>query len=679
RTPFTQIDQEKTREARKRARSRAHAVFVHDPEVLDQRFAELWHNVEILLGAESLSKVDAAIWKPFEKPPGDDSNPSPEQQFTLFKEQLSRENAKEVFQVALDDALKRLRQTGLLNALPPDHEANYQFIAVRPRLSTDIRDVAIEEVLIEPVMKRLQADFRAKMLTQELADAAHRWLRDRLPSTLTLDVEATRDAQDKAEKEVQPILRKYASEATSDNVLALANEPLDEESIQLLELEYESFLSQRTWISNINRSLAVIGLYAALAALCGCYVYSRDRSILHSMRSLVTLLGLIVTSVGIAILLADTVRGWQAELMPILIFGMTAAIAYRQELAFLLSTAVAIIFIVAVGQTLNDILILMAATAGAILVLGRIRSRSKLLIVGFVAAIVVFFTSLGVNTLAGLPIYPTVLVQSARLALWAVIAGSLMTCLLPFVEWIFGVQTDISLIELGDPAHPLLQELIRRAPGTYNHSITIASLAENAAEAIGARGLLVRVGAYFHDIGKMLKPGYFIENQSQGDNRHESLVPAMSTLVIIAHVKDGADLARQHRLPEAVINFIQQHHGTTLVEFFYRQASQQRINEGGEEIDESTFRYPGPKPQTKEVAVLMIADAVEGASRVLAEPTPSRIESLVHDITMKRLEDGQLNECGITLSEIHRVEESLAKSLIAVYHGRVKYPEPETA
>jgi putative nucleotidyltransferase with HDIG domain len=256
----------------------------------------------------------------------------------------------------------------------------------------------------------------------------------------------------------------------------------------------------------------------------------------------------------------------------------------------------------------------------------------------------------------------------------------LMTCLLPMVEKIFNVQTDLSLIELGDPAHPLLQELIRRAPGTYNHSITVASLAEGAAEAIGARGLLVRVGAYFHDIGKMLKPGYFAENQGQGDNRHRSLVPAMSTLVIIAHVKDGADLARQSKIPESIIDFIQQHHGTTLVEYFYRQASEsKKSNPDGAEVDESSFRYPGPKPQTKEAGILMLADAVESASRVLVEPTPSRIESLVEDISRKRLLDGQFDECGLTLEEVRKIGDSLVKSLTAVYHGRVKYPDQETA
>ena len=345
----------------------------------------------------------------------------------------------------------------------------------------------------------------------------------------------------------------------------------------------------------------------------------------------------------------------------------------------LLSASAALLLAVSIGHDFDQTLVSMATVFGAILALQDVRSRGKLLAVGFVAAAVAFLTSLGVGTLSGQP-WKMLLENGLMLMLWSIIAGSLMTVLLPTVEKIFGVQTDLSLIELGDPAHPLLQELIRRAPGTYNHSITVASLAEAAAESIGARGLLVRVGAYFHDIGKMLKPGYFIENQGQGDNRHESLMPAMSTLVIIAHVKDGADLGRQNKLPESIIDFIQQHHGTTLVEYFYRQASEHKKKDPeSSEVDESTFRYPGPKPQTKEAGVLMLADAVESASRVLKEPTPSRIENLVEELSMKRLLDGQLDECGLTLEEVHMIGESLVKSLTAVYHGRVKYPGQETA
>jgi putative nucleotidyltransferase with HDIG domain len=254
-----------------------------------------------------------------------------------------------------------------------------------------------------------------------------------------------------------------------------------------------------------------------------------------------------------------------------------------------------------------------------------------------------------------------------------------MTGLLPFIERTFGVLTDLSLLEVGDVAHPLLQELVRRAPGTYNHSINVASLAESAAEAIGARGLLVRVGAYFHDVGKMLKPAYLVENQGK-ENRHESLVPAMSTLIIVAHVKEGVELARQYNLPQPIVDLIAEHHGTTLVEYFFRRAEERSQSDpNGEEVDEQTYRYPGPKPTTRESAVLMLSDAVESASRTLTEPTPSRIASLVHELAMKRLLDGQFDECGLTLEELGLIEQSLVKSLTAVYHGRVKYPDQRTA
>jgi putative nucleotidyltransferase with HDIG domain len=208
--------------------------------------------------------------------------------------------------------------------------------------------------------------------------------------------------------------------------------------------------------------------------------------------------------------------------------------------------------------------------------------------------------------------------------------------------------------------------------------MTVATLAEAAAETIGANPLLARVGAYFHDIGKMLKPHYFVENQG-GENRHEGLAPAMSTLIIIGHVKDGVELGRQHKLPRPIIDFIQQHHGTTLVEYFYREAL--RILEPGQQPNgelEASFRYPGPKPQTREIGVVMLSDAVESASRALSDPTPSSLKKLVHDLLFKRLLDGQFDESGLTLTELRTVEDSLCKSLIALYHARVKYPEAKT-
>jgi hypothetical protein len=456
--------------------------------------------------------------------------------------------------------------------------------------------------------------------------------------------------------------------------------PLDNLEMELIRLEHEAHVAHYSWGDKAARSLAAIGMYVALYVLCGFYVYYREPRVASELSQLAILLTMVVATVGLMIIASSD--DWRAEVIPLMLFGMTMAIAYDREFALLLSAAVTLIGTQAIGLDLGDAVVMMATTVGAIICLGRVRTRSKLLSVGFVAAGVAAFTTLGVGTLEGQPIVPLLKTASVW-ALWAVVAGSLMTCLLPLAERLFGVQTDLSLIELGDPAHPLLQELVRRAPGTYNHSITVASLAEKAAEAIGARGLLVRVGAYFHDIGKMLKPGYFVENQGQGDNRHQSLLPAMSTLVIIAHVKDGADLARQNGVPEPIIDFIQQHHGTTLVEYFYRQAAERSSKgndiDGSNVVDESSFRYPGPKPQSKEAGILMLSDAVESASRVLVEPTPARIESLVEDISRKRLLDGQFDESGLTLEEVDKIGQSLVKSLTAVYHGRVKYPDQETA
>ena len=476
--------------------------------------------------------------------------------------------------------------------------------------------------------------------------------------------------------------------------------PLSYADTQVLYAEYLQVKSERTFVERIVYSLASFGVYFALLALCGFYVYAHDRSLFRDFRRLATILGAVVVTVCASVIVSRD--AWQAECIPLVVFGMTVAIAYRRELAFILSLAVSLMIAMSVGQSLAELIILTATVSGPILMLNRVRSRTKLIYVGLSGAVFAFLAVVVVGAITGQAfgsshethVSP---VGAAEIQSWAdsalrllsgavwygvcvILAGFLMTGLLPFIERLFDIQTDIRLLELGDAAHPLLQELARRAPGTYNHSINVASLAEPAAEAVGANGLQVRVGAYFHDIGKMLKPSYFIENQGEGANQHDSLLPAMSTLVIIAHVKDGADLGRQHHVPQMVVDFVEQHHGTTLVEYFYRQAERQNAEDpNGGELDESRYRYPGPKPQTKESAVLMLADAAESACRSLVEPTPARIESLVHDLAMKRLLDGQFDDCRLTLRQLHLIEDSLVKSLTAVYHGRIVYPDQQTA
>jgi putative nucleotidyltransferase with HDIG domain len=680
RVDFEQVDLEATREARQRARQLAVGVYQQDPKPLEQLRAQLRSELGKLLAAERFEAVDQDLWEAFLPPPAPGTpEPTPTEeaeQFARLRAAFAAENAFETFSAQLADAMAPLDQWGVLGPFPADYDANFARIEIRAPKNEgfgSLREVSL--VSLDAVTARLQQALDEKLGSLEISQRAFAWLRPRLTPTLTLNVEATRAAQDKASAEVPQVTRVYQA---GRDVLALAGKPLAREQLELLRLEDQAVRAQRTWSDRLERLAASLGLYAGTFTLCGFYALRRERRIVDDLWRLASLLTLAVLTVGVC--LAVSRYSWTGDVIPLQVFAMIVAIVYHQELALLAAGCLTLIVAVAIGHSFAEAIAYLATCAGAIIVLRQVRTRSKLLFVGFAAALVGLLTSLGVGVLfeqsRGLWVS-----DGLAIALWSIIAGSLLTVLLPTVERAFGVQTDLSLIELGDPAHPLLQELIRRAPGTYNHSITVASLAEAAAESIGARGLLVRVGAYFHDIGKMLKPGYFVENQTKGDNRHDALAPAMSTLVIIAHVKDGADLARQNRLPEAIIDFIQQHHGTTLVEYFYRQASERSRREDPDAgaVDESSFRYPGPKPQTKEAGVLMLADAVESASRVLKEPTPSRIENLVEEITMKRLLDGQFDESGLTLEEVRKVGESLVKSLTAVYHGRVKYPDQEIA
>ena len=728
---FEQADPSATDAARQEARARTPGVFEQDPETLVQLRAKLMNTLVNFAGVDALSDLDPDVWKDFEPPvepsaeePADESaeetdeetdeaiaEPSAtttadesaeesedseesaegdipqtsdqdrEKKFRQFKEVLTGEGALDKFRTALKEALADLEERGLLKELPQDTEGNpekinQEVLYVQAKGETGYpSEVNVSDVLGESAAVALQKSLGEK-LPPEVAELVFIWLKPQLPeNTLTFLRAETTLKQDAAAASDDLIQTKPYSKGS---VLATAGVPLDTTSMELLRLEHETLRTQRSVLDMIQRSLAVYGMYAALFALCGGFAVYRVPRLTASLARLAGMLALVVVTVSLCTVLAPL--EWQAELIPLLLFSMTVTIVYQQDLALLLSAAVILVVVVAIGAALPGVMIFFSATAAAIMMLQSVRNRTKLLMVGLAAGAVALLATLGAGAIEGQPFFPALLPSALLFGFWAVVAGALMTCLLPSLEHLCGVQTDLSLIELGDPAHPLLKELIRRAPGTYNHSITVASLAEAAAESIGARGLLVRVGAYFHDIGKMLKPGYFIENQGQGDNRHESLVPAMSTLVIIAHVKNGADLARQNHLPESIIDFIQQHHGTTLVEYFYRRANEQHeADPDGSEVDESSFRYPGPKPQTKEAGVLMLADAVESASRVLVEPTPSRIESLVDEITMKRLLDGQFEDCGLTLQEVHTIGESLVKSLTAVYHGRVKYPDQQTA
>ena len=252
------------------------------------------------------------------------------------------------------------------------------------------------------------------------------------------------------------------------------------------------------------------------------------------------------------------------------------------------------------------------------------------------------------------------------------------TGLLPLAEMSFGYTTDIKLLELSNLDQPLLRELMVQAPGTYHHSVIVSNMVEAAAPAVNANPLLAKVAAYYHDIGKVRKPLYFIENQVNRENKHEKLAPSMSSLVLISHVKDGVDMAGKEKLGQEIIDIIRQHHGTSLISFFYEKAKEQEEKKGekSHRVKEEDFRYPGPKPQTKEAGLVMLADVVEAASKTLVDPTVSRIQGMVQKIINKVFSDGQLDECELTLKDLNEIAKSFNKTLSGIFHHRIDYPEP---
>src|SRR5882762_7908952 len=327
----------------------------------------------------------------------------------------------------------------------------------------------------------------------------------------------------------------------------------------------------------------------------------------------------------------------------------------------------------------------------------QVRRRSKLIRAGLCVGLAIWLLSLTFGLIGPINwFYPTANdwamlgVQSALAIGNGIVTATLVGGALPMLENLFQITTDISWLEASDLNHPLLRRMTIEAPGTYHHSLVVANLAEAAAEAVGANATLCRVCSYFHDVGKLLKPEYFTENMSFERNPHDDLAPTMSALIIIAHVKEGIDLALKYKLNQRIIDIIQEHHGTSLVYYFYKRALQQHedARAGGKimnlrehdvpEVREESFRYSGPKPQTKETAIVSLADAVESASRSLEKPTPAKIEQLVNDIIDQRIADHQLDECDLTLSDIRIIADRFRFTLTTMLHSRIAYPKQES-
>ncbi len=433
------------------------------------------------------------------------------------------------------------------------------------------------------------------------------------------------------------------------------------------------FAEWKHWTGIVFHICLVLGLYVV-------YLYLFRKKIFHDNGKLVVISVIILIEAFLAYL-SVVVNGTAPIEYLILVpaASMLLSIIFDSRVAFYGTVAISFLVAGIRGNDYGFALTSMIAGAMSAYTVRDIRNRTQIFrSLGFI--FVAYALSIVAISLEQYDRAPEIFTRLSLALANAVCSPVLTYGLLIFFERVFLVTTDLRLLELANLNQPLLRRLSEEAPGTFHHSLTIGNLAEAAAEAIGANSILSRVGGYYHDIGKILKPEYFVENQVGQQNRHARLKPRMSALIIQSHVKEGVELGREYRLPEAVLDFIPQHHGTGRISFFYDKALKQAARRPTKDvINEEDFRYPGPKPQTREAAIIMLADSVEASARALPEYSPQRIRQAIEAITEQRFVEGQLDECELTLRDLSKIKDAFYSILLGIYHPRIVYPEQEVA
>ena len=482
-----------------------------------------------------------------------------------------------------------------------------------------------------------------------------------LRPNLIYDREGTEEARRRAMEQVDPVV------IVPGEVIVEAGEKVTEEDI--VRLRDAGLLQDDLWgLAGVWAGAALFVLLSM--AVSGAYLATFDRRVYEEEPRFV-LFGLVPLVTLFFARLLQPVSGYA---MPVATGPMLLAVLLNPRTALVAAMLLGAAVGVMAGDILRFGLVAWFGGAAAAFAVSRLGHRSDFMRAGVVTAAANVAAVLAWSLMFGNT--PPFALEVWKQAGWAAFGGILSAILtiglLPFLESFFGLVTPVRLIELANPNQPLLRRLLVEAPGTYHHSLMVANLAEAAVEEVGGNSLLARVGAYYHDVGKIKRPYFFIENQFGGENPHDRLSPNLSALIITAHVKDGIELARQHGLPEEIIRFIREHHGTTRVEYFLRRA--QELGEP-DQVLEGNFRYDGPPPTTRETAVVMLADAVEATVRSLGHLTPGRIEQVVRKIIKDRLNDGQLDRADLTLRDLDRIAATFVRVLTGVFHHRIEYPE----
>lgn len=428
--------------------------------------------------------------------------------------------------------------------------------------------------------------------------------------------------------------------------------------------------------------LAFLGNFlwiAALLAVLYTFPAHTIRKFNPTIKDIIHLSILLILLLGILKLVAASFTNIEAPprfeiayLIPLVAGAMMIRLLINSEVAVIFSVGLSVLAGMMVKDPSMSLFVLVGSLVGANEV-GQARTRTQIVRAGAVTGMASVFMVLVLSLKVGHFLEPANALNVLAAFMGGVLASFLVMGLMPVIENIFGYVTDIRLLELANQEHPLLKALIMNAPGTYQHSLMVGTLAEAAAEAIHVNPLLVKVAALYHDVGKMEKPVYFVENQRDGINRHDKLTPSMSSLIIKSHVMYGVELAKMYRLPQPIIDSIPQHHGTSLIKYFYARAKEREDPEL-QHIEETDFKYPGPKPQTREAGILMLADSVEATARSLPDPTPAKLKGMVRRIIGGIFNDGQLDECELTLKDLNAISEAFTDVLASIYHSRPEYP-----
>ncbi len=546
--------------------------------------------------------------------------------------------------------------------------------------ATDLsRFLDLEEA--KAFVKKNIDNLKTPFLPPQLKEAVLRLSTALLKPNLTFNKRETEIRKDAARKAVKPVYYKVKK----GEMIVREGELISQEHLLKLSEEYRH-LNENRFLGYIPAMAILIGFLFFSFYLVGVDI---EKSRKHSKRDLffhATIFLIFFLLVMASNLVASQVaRGFPFFTARALLFAIPVATGamlislfqgIRVAMAF--SVVISVLASLVLGRQVEFFVYFFVGSLIAAYGMKECRERGTFIKTGLQLSFTNVILALAIEVLCGCFYSIDALVSCASAFVGGVLAAVIATGSVPLIEMAFGYTTDIKLLELASLDQPLLKELMVQAPGTYHHSVIVSQMVEASAEAVNANPLLAKVAAYYHDIGKMKKPLYFIENQVNGQNKHEKLAPSMSSLILISHVKDGVELAKKYKLGREIIDIIQQHHGTSLITYFYEKAKEQaeQKSDKSTKVKEEDFRYPGPKPQTKEAGLVMLADAVQAASKTLVEPTPARIQGLVQRIINRVFSDGQLDECELTLKDLHQIAKSFNKTLSGIFHQRIEYPEP---